>query len=132
MNKHIIPNDPTAHLQLIQGSHIVVPKLYEGDHAYILQHKDGRIIFTLPYGDNQTAIGTTDIVYDGDLDCVTISDDEKTYLCELVNHYFEKQIKISEIVGSWSGVRALASSKDQKSKLSREHHSLFHQDKRHC
>lgn len=129
VNEHISPTDPNADLQLIQGSHIIVPKLYNGDHAYILQHKDGRIVFTLPYDDNQTAIGTTDIPYEGDLDNVTIADEEKTYLCELVNNYFEKQVEVSDIIGSWSGVRALASSKDQSaSKLSREHQlALCHQ-----
>ena len=130
VNEHIKPGDPDAHLQLIQGSHIIVPRLYDGNHAYILQHNDGRIVFALPHGDDLTAIGTTDTVYEGDLDNVTISDGEKAYLCELVNHYFEKQIKVSDIIGSWSGVRALASSKDQNaSKLSREHHlSLSHKN----
>ncbi|MEG1679035.1 MAG: FAD-dependent oxidoreductase, partial [Stenotrophomonas sp.] len=36
-------------IRLIQGSHLIVPKLYEGEHAYILQNEDQRIVFAIPY-----------------------------------------------------------------------------------
>ena len=32
-----------ARVRLVKGSHIVVPKLYEGDHAFMLQNDDRRI-----------------------------------------------------------------------------------------
>ena len=53
-------------IRLIQGSHIIVPKLYEGEHAYILQNEDRRIVFAIPYLDRFTMIGTTDREYQGD------------------------------------------------------------------
>lgn len=51
---------------MIQGSHIVVPKLYEGDKAFIMQNDDRRIVFAIPYLDQYTMIGTTDREYQGD------------------------------------------------------------------
>ena len=55
-----------AKVRLVQGSHIVVRKLYEHDRAYMFQNADGRIIFVIPYQDDFTLIGTTDRDYDGD------------------------------------------------------------------
>ena len=48
-------------VRLIKGSHIIVPRLYQGDHAFILQNKDGRIVFIIPYERSFSLIGTTDI-----------------------------------------------------------------------
>jgi glycerol-3-phosphate dehydrogenase len=53
----------TAHMRLVKGSHIVVPRLFEGDHAYILQNTDRRVIFAIPYEHRFTLIGTTDIPF---------------------------------------------------------------------
>ena len=55
-----------AKVRLVQGSHIVVRKLYAHDRAYIFQNADGRIVFVIPYQDDFTLIGTTDRDYDGD------------------------------------------------------------------
>ncbi|MFT0701982.1 glycerol-3-phosphate dehydrogenase, partial [Citrobacter meridianamericanus] len=63
-------------IRLIQGSHIIVPKLYEGEHAYILQNEDRRIVFAIPYLDRFTMIGTTDREYQGDPAKVAISEEE--------------------------------------------------------
>jgi glycerol-3-phosphate dehydrogenase len=92
-------------VRLVKGSHIVVPKLYEGDHAYILQLPDRRIIFAIPW-QGGTEIGTTDIPVDAPEDAV-ISDDEIAYLCEGANHHFVKQIGPADVTHSWSGVRPL-------------------------
>jgi glycerol-3-phosphate dehydrogenase len=76
-----------AKVRLVQGSHIVVPKLYSHDRAYIFQNADGRIVFAIPYQDDFTLIGTTDIDYDGDPADVKISADEINYLCKSVSEY---------------------------------------------
>ena len=55
----------SAHMRLVKGSHIVVPRLFEGDHAYILQNTDRRVIFAIPYEHRFTLIGTTDITVRG-------------------------------------------------------------------
>ncbi|MEO5493797.1 MAG: glycerol-3-phosphate dehydrogenase [Sphingomonas sp.] len=92
-------------VRLVKGSHIVVPKLYEGDHAYILQLPDRRIIFAIPW-QGGTEIGTTDIPVEKPEDAV-ISDDEIAYLCDGANHHFVKQISPADVTHSWSGVRPL-------------------------
>ncbi len=94
-------------LRLIKGSHIVVPRLFEHQHAYIFQHPDGRIVFAIPYERDFTLIGTTDLDYHGDLNQVAIDDSEIAYLCELVSHYFRQPVKPADVVWSYSGVRPL-------------------------
>jgi len=94
-----------SNVRLVKGSHIVVPRLYEGDHAYILQLPDRRIIFAIPW-QGGTEIGTTDIPVDKPEDAV-IGDDEIAYLCEGINHHFVKQISPADVTASWSGVRPL-------------------------
>ncbi len=94
-------------LKLIKGSHIIIPALYHAKHAYILQNNDNRIIFTIPFLDKYTLVGTTDVNYMGTLEDVKISEDEKKYLLKLLSHYFTPTLKPSDIVSDYSGVRAL-------------------------
>ncbi|MFZ6649218.1 glycerol-3-phosphate dehydrogenase [Undibacterium sp. TJN25] len=94
-------------LRLIKGSHIIVKRLFDHPYAYIFQHPDGRIVFAIPYEEDFTLIGTTDIDYHGDIDRVAIDSDEIAYLCQLSSQYFEKEITPSEVVWSYSGVRPL-------------------------
>ncbi len=99
---------PHDALRLVKGSHIVVPRLFEHDCAYLFQHPDGRVVFAMPYGGAFTLVGTTDVDYQGDLDAVAIGADETAYLCRLVNRYFERQVGPGDVVWSYSGVRPLA------------------------
>jgi glycerol-3-phosphate dehydrogenase len=92
-------------VRLIKGSHIVVPRLYQGEHAYILQQPDGRVVFALPYGEF-SLVGTTDIPVERPDDAV-ISQEETEYLCAAVNPYFRKQTRPEDLVWSYSGVRSL-------------------------
>ena len=100
------PARPKALLRLVQGSHIIVPMLYEGDHAYLLQSDDGRIVFTLPYEKKFTLVGTTDRDFDGNPNDATVSDEEVEYLQNIVKHYFGDAP--SEITRRFCGVRPLA------------------------
>lgn len=97
----------TKRVRLIKGSHIVVPKLHEGKHPYILQNVDKRIVFVIPYEDDYSLIGTTDVEYEGDPRHVEITPEEIDYLCEVVNRYFKHQVKAGDIVWSYAGVRPL-------------------------
>lgn len=94
-------------VRLVQGSHIVVPKIHDHDRAYIVQGGDGRIIFAIPYQEKYTVIGTTDQDYSGDPAKVKITQKEIDYLCDLAGEYFEKPIKQEDIVWDYSGVRPL-------------------------
>lgn len=116
---------PAQELTLVKGSHIIVPALYEGKHAYFLQHSDNRIVFVIPYY-GFSMIGTTEVAFDGTLDKVKISKDEIDYLLSLVNEYFKKPVHEHDIVYSWSGVRPLLSdSRAEFSALSRDYVYLF-------
>ncbi|OAX57252.1 glycerol-3-phosphate dehydrogenase, partial [Xanthomonas translucens pv. translucens] len=94
-------------LRLVKGSHIVVPRLFEHDHAYIFQQPDRRIVFAIPYEHDFTLIGTTDVDYRADPSAPKIDAEETRYLCEAANRYFLKQIAPGDVVWSYSGVRPL-------------------------
>jgi glycerol-3-phosphate dehydrogenase len=96
-----------AHLRLVRGSHIVVPRSFPGEHAYILQQPDGRIVFAIPYERDFTLIGTTDEEFAGDPDHVAISEAEIDYLLTAVGRSFKSGVARDEIVWSYSGVRPL-------------------------
>ncbi|MEQ8698389.1 MAG: glycerol-3-phosphate dehydrogenase [Bauldia litoralis] len=98
---------PARRLRLVKGSHIVVDRLYDGNHAYLLQNDDKRIVFALPFLDRFTLIGTTDMLYEGDPDDVAISDEETIYLCAAVNRYFKKTLGPRHVRWSFAGVRPL-------------------------
>ncbi|WP_236207041.1 glycerol-3-phosphate dehydrogenase [Pseudomonas tohonis] len=109
-------------IRLIQGSHIVVPRLYEGEHAYILQNEDRRIVFSIPYLERFTLIGTTDREYQGDPAKVAISAEETAYLLDVVNRHFKQQIGEKDILRTYSGVRPLCDDEsDDPSAVTRDY-----------
>lgn len=94
-------------VRLVQGSHIVVRKLFDHDRAYIFQNADGRIIFAIPYEQDFTLIGTTDRDYDGDPADVAATEEEIVYLADAASEYFRQPIPRSNVVWTYSGVRPL-------------------------
>lgn len=115
-------NQSLAHdMSFIKGSHLVVHQLYVGDHAYLLQHDDHRVVFVIPYH-GHTLIGTTDVAYQGSLNDVGIDSKEVDYLCNLIQHYFNKRLSPADIIHSWSGIRPLLKEKGKRpSELSRDY-----------
>lgn len=101
------PGPSTKSLRLVKGSHIVVPRLFQHSYAYLFQNSDKRIVFAIPYQDEFTLIGTTDLEYTGDPATVAIERDEVDYLCDIANQYFRKQISKDDVVWTYSGVRPL-------------------------
>jgi glycerol-3-phosphate dehydrogenase len=101
------PVQDRRELRLVKGSHIIVRRLFEHDHAYIFQAPDRRIVFAIPYEHDFTLIGTTDIEHDGAPEDVRIDTAEIDYLCELANRYFKRPISPRDVVASYSGVRPL-------------------------
>src|SRR5204862_7986322 len=86
-----------AKVRLVQGSHIVVRKLYAHDRAYMFQNADGRVVFVIPYQDDFTLIGTTDRDYDGDPATVKASSEEIKYLCDAVSEYLAKPVRPEDV-----------------------------------
>jgi len=98
---------PKYGIRRVRGSHIVVPRLFDHDFAYILQQPDTRICFAIPYEGEFTLIGTTDAEHSSDLDHIEADEDEVRYLCDAVNRYFTHNITPADVVWSFAGVRAL-------------------------
>jgi len=96
-----------ARVRLIKGSHIVVRRRFEHDCGYLLQARNRRVVFVLPFADEFTLIGTTDQLFVGDLNAPAPDADEILYLCKTVNEYFREKITPDELVWSFAGVRAL-------------------------
>ena len=105
--KGALKRNDTHNVRLVQGSHIVVRKLFDHDRAYIFQNGDGRIVFAIPYEQDFTLIGTTDRDYEGDPADVAATEEEIVYLTEAASEYFRKPITRGDVVWTYSGVRPL-------------------------
>ncbi len=125
--ENVINLKPNYNIRLIKGSHIIVEKLYPGEQCYVLQHEDKRIIFTIPYEDKYTLIGTTEeeVIHSEFIKNPQISEisiEEKKYLIKISNSFFKKKLKTSDIVMSYSGVRPLFAEYDSdKSRNTRDY-----------
>jgi len=101
----------TKSLRLVKGSHIIVPRRFTHDHAYLFQNPDGRIIFAIPYEGEFTLIGTTDVEQPDEaiagFALARISTGEIDYLCEQASRYFKAPVRPEEVVWSYAGVRPL-------------------------
>jgi glycerol-3-phosphate dehydrogenase len=106
INKNIRLDTPFG-LKLVKGSHIVVPRLYEGDHAFILQNDDRRVVFVYPYEERYTLIGTTDVEHTGEPGACAASNEEIDYLCRAANRYFARVLAPTDVVWSYCGMRPL-------------------------
>jgi glycerol-3-phosphate dehydrogenase len=94
-------------VRLVQGSHIVVPRRYRGEHAFILQNDDRRVVFMIPFEERFTLIGTTDVQSQGDPGTARASDEEVAYLCRAASRYLARPLQPSEVVWRYAGVRPL-------------------------
>ncbi|MBL8511065.1 MAG: glycerol-3-phosphate dehydrogenase [Betaproteobacteria bacterium] len=97
----------TAGVRLIKGSHIVVPRIHEHKHAYILQNEDKRVVFIIPYEDQFSLIGTTDVAVDRVEDAADITPEETDYLLRAVNRFLAIPLQASDVVWRYAGVRPL-------------------------
>lgn len=119
-------NQASHRVRLVKGSHIVVPRVYPGSQAYMLQNEDGRIAFVIPYQEEFTMIGTTEAEFAGDPGAATISDREVDYLLEIFNSYFKTRLDATDIVNTWSGVRPLIDESDASAtRASRDYRLVF-------
>lgn len=116
-------------LRLIKGSHIVVPRIDGADDAYILQQDDGRVVFVIPYEDTFSMIGTTDVPIEGDPEKAAASEDEIHYMLAAANRYVTTDLKESDIVWQFSGVRPLYDDDaESASQVTRDYHLALKAD----
>jgi glycerol-3-phosphate dehydrogenase len=97
----------TDAVRLVRGSHIVVPRLYEGEHAFILQNDDRRVVFMIPYEERFTLIGTTDIPLEADDAHAEASEEEVQYLCRAASRYLARPLTPAQVTWRYAGVRPL-------------------------
>ncbi len=96
-----------ANVKQVKGSHIVVPRQFPGEHAFILQNDDKRIVFLIPYENDFTLVGTTDVEVQDLPGAATITEAEVDYLCRAANRYLATPIAPADVVWSYAGVRPL-------------------------
>ena len=94
-------------VRLVKGSHIVLPRLYQGEHAFILQNDDRRVVFMIPYQENYTLIGTTDVPLEHEPENAQASFEEVDYLCRAAGRYLAKPPQVSQVLWRYAGVRPL-------------------------
>lgn len=94
-------------LRLVKGSHIVIKRLYDHPFVYLLQNDDKRVIFAIPYEQDFTLVGTTDIEIQGNAADAVIDAQEIQYLCSAVNRFFKRDLGPADVVHTYCGVRPL-------------------------
>jgi glycerol-3-phosphate dehydrogenase len=100
-------SNSARNVRLVKGSHIIVPKFWQGANAYLVQNHDKRVIFINPYDGDKALIGTTDIAYEGRAEDVAADEKEIDYLLAAVNRYFKEKLRRQDIITTFSGVRPL-------------------------
>ncbi|MDC0739487.1 glycerol-3-phosphate dehydrogenase [Cognatishimia sp. SS12] len=94
-------------VRLVRGSHIVTKRLYDHDKCYFFQGEDGRIIFSIPYEQDYTLIGTTDADHNDADEAPVCTPEERDYLLKFANGYFKQDLTAEDVVWTYSGVRPL-------------------------
>ncbi|MDT8427609.1 MAG: glycerol-3-phosphate dehydrogenase [Pseudomonadales bacterium] len=119
----VLAENQSNPVRLVKGCHIVVPRMFPGDEAYMLQNDDGRVVFVIPYEQDFTLIGTTEEDYKDDPALARISDWEVDYLINLVNSCFRQKINRDSVVHDFAGVRPLIGDEGtaNASKVSRDY-----------
>jgi glycerol-3-phosphate dehydrogenase len=124
--KQTLDLDVTTHtdndVRLVKGSHVVVPRLFDHDYPYIFQNADGRVMFAIPYEQDFTLLGTTDIEVDDDPNNVAIVEAEISYILDAINEYFRQPVRREDVIWSYSGVRPLFDDESKNaSKVTRDY-----------
>jgi glycerol-3-phosphate dehydrogenase len=116
--------EPRQRLRLVKGSHLILKRQFEGEHAYLLQTPDRRVLFAIPFEQQYTLVGTTDVPFEGDPAQVHIEPDEQAYLLAGLNRFMRRPATTADIVGSFAGVRPLFDdgSGDTAQHVSRDYH----------
>ena len=104
----ISPAVPVPQVELVQGSHIVVPGEPSRGIYYVESPRDGRAVFVMPWH-GHTLVGTTETRFRGDPDQVHPHAAERHYLVSVLRHYFAQYAKLDthQLIDSFAGLRVL-------------------------
>ncbi len=115
-------------LTLVQGSHIVVRRLFAGDDGLLLPQADGRVVFVLPFGPRHHLVGTTERHFVGDPAHVRASEDEIAYLLASLRPWLASPPRREDIVHVFAGVRPLYDPKARSMSAASRHYVLDLED----
>ena len=117
---NVIKVNSNKSIRLVRGSHIIIKKLYEEEVAFTLQNDDSRIVFVIPYRNEYSLIGTTEVDVNTP-DNPQISNEEKIYLINTINNHFVTQISQEDIVDTYSGIRPLIEDFKEATRVTRDY-----------
>lgn len=106
--KQVTPRQPLRPLELVQGTHIVLPGATTQGIYYVEAPQDGRAVFVMPWR-NHTLVGTTETPYEGSPEHARPLPSEIAYLLEIAQHYFPKfrSLTTHDVMASFAGLRVL-------------------------
>jgi glycerol-3-phosphate dehydrogenase len=120
LRKELAAANPPA-LRLVKGSHIVVPRLFRHECAYLLQNPDRRVVFAIPFEQDFTLIGTTEQEFDGDPARAVIDSGEIAYLCTTVSRFFRAPVRPADVLWHYTGVRPLLGEPGSAAEVTRDY-----------
>jgi glycerol-3-phosphate dehydrogenase len=107
-------------VRLVQGSHIVLDRLHDGDDAWLLQQPDRRVVFVIPYGSDFHLVGTTETDLESP-DALGVTDAERTYLLAALSRAFGRRLGRGDIRWEFCGMRPLLAGAGSARTASREY-----------
>ncbi|UUI03395.1 glycerol-3-phosphate dehydrogenase/oxidase [Oceanobacillus jeddahense] len=116
------------YMVLAKGIHIVFErnKLPVQSSTYF-QHK-GRMIAVIPRG-GTTYVGSTESIYTEDIEDIHVNQSEVTYLLGCLKDMFpDLNLRISDVISSWAGVRPLIGEEGKSSAELSRHDEIFESD----
>ena len=117
----VTPAIPIPDVDLVQGTHIVIPHPLTAGIYYVESPSDGRAVFVMPWR-GATLIGTTETPYAQDPDSVQPLPQEEEYLLAVVRHYFPalSALTRADITERFAGLRVLPAATQAAFDRSRE------------
>ncbi|HXA35024.1 MAG TPA: glycerol-3-phosphate dehydrogenase/oxidase [Steroidobacteraceae bacterium] len=122
------PPIPIPNVDLVQGTHIVLPFAVTAGIYYVESPTDGRAVFVMPWH-GATLIGTTETPYHGAPDKVHPLPSEEEYLLAVARHYFPafRHLTREHITQRFAGLRVLPAATEPAFDRSRE--TIFSTDR---
>jgi len=108
-------------VDLVQGTHIVLPMSVTAGIYYVESPADGRAVFIMPWK-GATLVGTTETPYRGEPDQVRPLPEEEEYLLAVARHYFPSVAGMTraDIRERFAGLRVLPAASEKAFDRSRE------------
>jgi len=124
----IEPVMPAPKVDLVQGTHIVLPFAVTAGIYYVESPTDGRAVFVMPWH-GAALIGTTETPYHGPPDMVHPLPAEEEYLLAVARHYFPafRHLTREHITQRFAGLRVLPAASQAAFDRSRE--TIFSTDR---